>query len=138
MEEGRDKMDKLLFLVIFFTVVIYLTIHIVSFYKILKVDLVDNHLRTDKLSDANYWFKISLFSIGVFFLVFLNFYIPQNFSSYIDVSIYMLIYFVGIFIMYSLSTKSAKELFYMNILVTIVNIRMFSLPILMLLLANGV
>lgn len=131
-------MDKLLFLAIFFTVVIYLTIHIVSFYQILKVDLADNHLRADKLSDANYWFKISLFSIGVFFLVFLNFYIPQNFSSYIDVSIYMLIYFVGIFIMYSLSTKSAKELFYMNILVTIVNIRMFSLPILMLLLANSV
>lgn len=131
-------MDNILFLAIFFTVIIYLTIHIISSYKIITLNLIDNHLKIDKLNDANFLFKVSLISIGILFLLFISFYMPQNFSLYTNISIHMLVYFVGIVIIYVLSTKSAKELFYMNILINVVNVWMFSFPILILLLANYV
>ena len=131
-------MDNILFLAIFFTVIIYLTIHIISSYKIITLNLIDNNLKIDKLNDANFLFKVSLISIGILFLLFISFYMPQNFSLYTNISIHMLVYFVGIVIIYVLSTKSAKELFYMNILINVVNVWMFSFPILILLLANYV
>lgn len=131
-------MDNLLFLSVFFTVVIYLTIHIITTYKIISLNLIENHLRVDKLNDANFLFKISLFSIGILFLMFVSFYMPQNFSLYINISIYMLIYFIGVVLIYILSIKSAKDLLYMNILINTVNVGMFSFPVLIVLLANGV
>lgn len=131
-------MDNLLFLSVFFTVVIYLTIHIITTYKIISLNLIENHLRVDKLNDANFLFKISLFSIGILFLMFVSFYMPQNFSLYINISIYMLIYFIGVVLIYILSIKSAKDLLYMNILINTINLGMFSFPVLIVLLANGV
>lgn len=131
-------MDNLLFLSVFFTVIMYLTIHIITSYKIISLNLTENHLRVDKLNDANFLFKISLFSIGILFLMFVSFYMPQNFSLYINISIYMLIYFIGVVLIYILSIKSAKDLLYMNILINTVNIGMFSFPVLIVLLANGV
>ena len=115
-------MDNLLFLSVFFTVIMYLTIHIITSYKIISLNLTENHLRVDKLNDANFLFKISLFSIGILFLMFVSFYMPQNFSLYINISIYMLIYFIGVVLIYILSIKSAKDLLYMNILINTVNI----------------
>lgn len=131
-------MDNLLFLSVFFTVIMYLTIHIITSYKIISLNLTENHLRVDKLNDANFLFKISLFSIGILFLMFVSFYMPQNFSLYINISIYMLIYFIGVVLIYILSIKSAKDLLYMNILINTVNVGMFSFPVLIVLLANGV
>ena len=131
-------MDNLLFLSVFFTVIMYLTIHIITSYKIISLNLTENHLRVDKLNDVNFLFKISLFSIGILFLMFVSFYMPQNFSLYINISIYMLIYFIGVVLIYILSIKSAKDLLYMNILINTVNIGMFSFPVLIVLLANGV
>lgn len=131
-------MDNILFLAIFFTVIIYLTIHIISSYKIITLNLIDNNLKIDKLNDANFLFKVSLISIGILFLLFTSFYMPQNFSLHTNISIHMLAYFVGVVVIYVLSTKSAKELFYMNILINVVNVWMFSFPILILLLANYV
>ena len=131
-------MDNLLFLSVFFTVIMYLTIHIITSYKIISLNLTENHLRVDKLNDVNFLFKISLFSIGILFLMFVSFYMPQNFSLYINISIYMLIYFIGVVLIYILSIKSAKDLLYMNILINTVNVGMFSFPVLIVLLANGV
>lgn len=131
-------MDNLLFLSVFFTVIMYLTIHIITSCKIISLNLTENHLRVDKLNDVNFLFKISLFSIGILFLMFVSFYMPQNFSLYINISIYMLIYFIGVVLIYILSIKSAKDLLYMNILINTVNVGMFSFPVLIVLLANGV
>lgn len=131
-------MNNLLFLSVFFMVIIYLSIHLMSSYKIMELRLMNNDLKLDELDDANFLFKISLFSIGILFLMFISFCIPQSFSLYINISVHMLAYFLAIITIYILSTKSAKDLFYMNILINVVNVWMFSFPILIIFLANGV
>lgn len=131
-------MSNLLFLAIFFTVLIYLTIHIISSYKIIRLNLMNNCLETSALNDANFSFKVSLFSIGILFGIFTSFYIPKSFSLYINISVCMLVYVLGLVFIYTISNKTAKELFYMNLLINIVNVTMFLFPILIILIANTI
>lgn len=131
-------MNNLLFLAIFFTVLIYLTIHIISSYKIIRLNLMDNYLETNALNDANFSFKVSLFSICILFGIFTSFYIPKSFSLYINVSVCMLVYMLGLVFIYTISNKTAKELFYMNLLINMVNVTMFLFPILIILIANTI
>lgn len=129
-------MNVLLFLAVFFTVLIYLTIHIISSYKIIRLNLMDSYLDTNALNNVNFSFKVSLFSIGLLFGMFTFFYMPQNFSLYTNISVCMLVYFLGLVFIYSISNKTAKELLYMNVLINMVNVTMFLIPVVIILIAH--
>ena len=129
-------MDVILFITIFFTVLIYLAIQVIASYKIIRLNSMGNNLVKEGLDEANFLLKVSIFSVGILFLIFAVFYIPRSFSDYQNIIIQMLIDFVGLFVVYELSSKTIKDLFNINILMNIVNCIMFSLPVFILLLTS--
>lgn len=129
-------MDVILFITIFFTVLIYLAIQVIASYKIIRLNSMGNNLVKEGLDEASFLLKVSIFSVGILFLIFTVFYIPRSFSDYQNIIIQMLIYFVGLFVVYELSSKTIKDLFNINILMNIVNCIMFSLPVFILLLTS--
>lgn len=131
-------MNKLLFLSIFFAIIIYLTIHILVSYQMVKLNLLENELDIGKRNKANFLFQVNVLSTGIFLLIFLVFFIPKNYSLCNLVMLKIAMYLTGLIAMYSISTKREKELLYMNMVISSVNGYLFSIPILLMILTLGI
>lgn len=134
--KGGDRMSTLLFLSIFFTVLIYYAFQIYVSKKIIELNLRLNNLRIDEVKDVDFLFRVSIFSMGVLFALFLMFFIPKNFSLYCSIGIHMLTCFIGLFVIYNVSCRTMKDMFNINILMVSINFVLAIIPILILLVAN--
>lgn len=128
-------MNSLTFVLVSAVVMIYLCINIFTTYKIVCLNSERNLLSVKSLNNIDFLFRISLISMSILFLVFSMFFIPKTFSLYNEVVIQMVVYIVGISLLYELSSKSLKDLFNINLIVVTTNFMMILIPQIILFIA---
>lgn len=130
-------MDKMIFISVFITVLIYSVIQIISSYKIICLNRNTNPLIKTISGDEDFYFRLSIISFVVMSFIFSIFFIPNDFSLYKNIVVSAISFSVGVVTLYEISLKGKKELMYLNMLMMGVNITLGGMPLLIMFLTIG-
>lgn len=129
-------MNYLTFALVFILMLIYLSLQIYNVYKVVALNMEVNPLRKEGLKETDFIFRLSVLSVGVLFSIFITFFIPKTSFLYSRIAFVMIIYFLGLAVLYNLSSKNNKDLFNLTVMMLPINAIIVVVPFIILFIAN--